>query len=323
MFTKKDKFIMAGFSAMVLIGFTGSAYLLMQGDKDTTDSEPAAEEEIQETAVIIDDDLDSEERDDFEEQIIFPDVVTVFEDEGKEELDQNDAEVYLQEARILMRNNDFQGIVDLISPVIENYNLTSDTNKELAGAYADANLMVVQETMEDPFERSKLIDGITHPLTMVIGAAHLPTDVFLFSPYDGNSAAVGGAGEVVLKSEPIYHSTTVENNGEIVVNPYLLENPVIYLFLEFLEEYDDLLGVEETKLKIQGVDVTAYVAKMDDQSLMLIGFYVDNQEEYGTRFQSVNWHLSHKQRLGDAVRSDWNREGEDQDETTNDDMAQE
>lgn len=322
MLTKRDKLMIAGFSAMLVIGFGGSAYLLTQGLKESP-AEELTNEHIEDDQnpddVVIDEDLIPVP----ENALVPADKGVAFENDRQEELDEEEGEAYLREVNLMILNNDYQGILDLLKPLVETYNLTTGVNKTLAGLYQDANLVVVQSTMNDAMERAQVIQGITNPLVMVMATAHLPAEVFLYTTYDGNSAMVAGKGDVSSDGTSTYHPAMIEGEEGLSLNPYFQDNPVIWLFLDWIGDFDDLMGIEEVQLVVQGVDLTAYVGVMEDESLMLIGYFVTNAEEYGSRFQSVDWHLSHRQRLGDAIESNWDREGDMIDEENDDEMAQE
>lgn len=291
MLTKKDKMIIAGFVSMTVIGFAGTSYLLLNDNKKAVDSSSNVEQ--------VEGGTDHRHTNDVNESS----KQVSFEDESKRDLSEMDAQGYLKEAEQLVKDVDFVGIKKLLEPVVDRYNLTGEDGQALSDMYTDATLMLSQAEMDDAMERAKVVTGVNNPVTMAYGFTHLPLDVFLYTVYDGNSAAVAGKGNVEIRGEGTFHPSTIE--GEKELNPYFYENPYIKLFLEALGDFHDMKGIYEIPLRVQGVDVTSYVVTHDDNSLILMGYYVDNPSEFGDRFQPVDWHLAQRQRLEEAVYTNW------------------
>lgn len=286
MLTKKDKKIVAGFVSMTIIGFVGTSYLLLNDNSKVADSKSKVEQ--------VDEQSDSAQE---------SDTQVSFKDEAKRKLSEADAQGYLKEAEQLVKTVDFVGIKKILEPIVDNYNLTGEDGQALSNMYTDATLMLSQAEMEDPMERARVVTGVNNPVTMAYGFTQLPLDVFLYTVYDGNSVAVAGKGNVTIRGEETYHPSAIEGQEEL--NPYFYENPYIKLFLEAMGDFHDMKGIYEIPLRVQGVDVTSYVATHDDNSLILMGYYVDNPSEYGDRFQSIDWHLAQRQRLEEAVYTNW------------------
>jgi len=311
MLTAKDKKIIAGFILIAVIGFVGSIYFLMfgQSPKEVTIPMETQEEE--------DHDIKHHHHEENEDWI--PDRQASFEDEDKAKLTDEKRDEYLSDAEQLLLDYDYKGMVNLLEPVVKKYNVTQEAQR-LTDLYTDANLVVVQSTMTDPLERADVVSGMTDPLAMAYTFANLPTDVYLYAIADGNSAVVSGKGDVVIRSDMMFHPILLDVEGEEYMekNPIIEENPYIKLYLDNAHEYYDLLGFYEIPLRIQGVDVTNYIASFNDHMLISIGYYVDNPAEHGDRFQSIDWHRAHRQRLEEAVTDNWgkdNLEGEKLNET--------
>lgn len=307
MLTKKDKQIVAGFITVAIIGFGGSMFFLLNSGKD----EP--EKEVEQTEVV-EGELDSQD----ESPKWKHDVngKATFEDENKRELKEEDLENHLIDARGLVMELDFEGVLSLLEPVMNKYDLSGEKGQELADIYTDANLIVTQLELTEARERADLIKGLTDPTIVAYTLPHLPLDVFLHSVMDGNSAALAGKGEVSIEGDLKYHTLMVPVEGEEYkeINPELLNIPQIKLYLEMSHEYYDLIGFYSLPLRVQGVDVMTYIAKFDNDSLLSLGYYVDNELEFGDRFQSVDFHLSHRQRLEESVYSNWDVEIESEQE---------
>lgn len=299
---KSDKtIIVGGFVSMAILGLVGTSYLLL-GDKDNPKqpvNEIASVEDQDEAHVDI-------------EHASEPNSQVSFENEEKREISEEDIQGYMLESRKLVKDLDFKGVLKLLEPVVNRYNLTGEDGQALANMYTDANLMVAQAEMEDPLERAEVVLGINDPITMAYGFAQLPTDVFLYTVSDINSVTVAGKGNVEVRGDETFYPAILE--GEETLNPYFFENPYIKLFLEGDTHFHDMTGIYEIPLRVQGVDVTAYVVAQEDNALVMVGYYVDNPSEYGDRFQTVHWHLSQRQRLEEAVYTNWGEKSETQKE---------
>lgn len=294
MMNKKDKVIIAGFIAMSVLGMSGTFYLLTR-----TPSNPQKTEQVDTSLEIVDPIAEVENhvtKDNQNDEV-------VFEDEHNQELPEKEADTYLEQVRDLINKQQFKEVLSLLEPVALQYNLTTEKNKVLASHYADANLMVVQESVDEPAEKGRIIRGVKDPETLAIGIASSDFDTILSSVFNGNSVAAGGSKNVRVDGPIEFLPAQLE--GEDVVNTQLLENPQIKLFLDRSVDIYELNGVYAIPMVIHEVGMTAYVAKENDGELSLIGYYVNEPEEFGNRFKAVDWHLEQEQKLGDAIKNDW------------------
>jgi len=304
MLNKKEKLIIAAFVVSAIVGFIGTAYFLFFGNNSNEENENT-ESQI-ENVLTEEERLESEVEDSLN---IEESKEVEFDSEEKREMSEEDIDQLLFDVEILIEDQAFEEIIDLLNPIIEQYNLTSDKGRQIKNHYTDANLMVVQSSMSDPKERANVINGLLDPMTMVLSTPLLTSDVFLNLPIDIYSMNVANQTEesISLSEESIFYPITVDEEqvDGSTFNPELKDSPIILNYLDILGNFYDVRGIHYIPVKIQGVPMTAYVSAMKDDSLILIGYYVDDEVAHGDRFQTVNWFLSHRQQLEDAVKNNW------------------
>lgn len=298
--TKKDKRIIAGFIVLAIVGFFGTIAIFFN-DKEEKSAEPddqveQVEEDVEDSMII--DHINAPTN----PELVNNNEVS-FEDDTKLEMPEDEVDYYISETRALVLEGDFEGARSLLEPVVTRYNMKGEKGHILSNLYADMNLLLTQAEMEDDEERALVAMGVTDPETMALSFPHLPTEVFIHTVYDGNSMNVSRRGEVIKTGKEVYHPAIIE--GEDSLNAYLLENPYTLLYLERQADIADVDGVYEVPVRIQGVDTTAYIVQKMNKSLSLLGYYVDNPSEFGSRFQSVDWHKAQRQKLQDAVYTNW------------------
>lgn len=303
---KNRKVLIAGFVTMIVAGIIGTGYILLtnkgEGNSETEDN-----------------DLTQEQSEEIDTILNFQNNDVSFgggeEDKEVQSMEEDELYYYYEEAKDLAFELDFEGVVELLSEIGEGYDFSDPLGKKIKRYYLDSQYFLLQMEVEDPEESAKILEDIGNPKLMAYAFPHLPMDVFLYTVKDDNSAHVSGSGNVDFIDEEKYHPLysydisieDEEEGGDIPMNEELFEIPEIALYLEMRDNLYALDGFWEFPMTVQGVEVTAYIASFETGDLELLGYYIDNQIENAHRFQSVNWHLAQRQRLEEAVNSNWSQ----------------